>query len=242
MNARQGGFYQILGEIRMKKYFMIAAMVVSAAVMSACGNKTANNQRETPVKNIVIENTGNTVDKKNPEDISNRAGGAKETGNPEDISNRAGGAGDAADPEDISNRAGGAGDAADPEDISNRAGGAGDAADPEDIGNRAGGAGDAADPEDIGNRAGGAGDAADPEDISNRAGGAKDVLGQVKVTADSLNVRSWASTSSQILAVAGAGQVFDYTEELDEWYCVQGTVDGVPVTGYIWKAYSSPML
>lgn len=162
MNARQGGFYQILGEIRMKKYFMIAAMVVSAAVMSACGNKTANNQRETPVKNIVIENTGNTVDKKNPEDISNRAGGA--------------------------------------------------------------------------------GDAADPEDISNRAGGAKDVLGQVKVTADSLNVRSWASTSSQILAVAGAGQVFDYTEELDEWYCVQGTVDGVPVTGYIWKAYSSPML
>ena len=146
MNARQGGFYQILGEIRMKKYFMIAAMVVSAAVMSACGNKTANNQRETPVKNIVIENTGNTVDKKNP------------------------------------------------------------------------------------------------EDISNRAGGAKDVLGQVKVTADSLNVRSWASTSSQILAVAGAGQVFDYTEELDEWYCVQGTVDGVPVTGYIWKAYSSPML
>ena len=162
----------------MKKYFMIAAMVVSAAVMSACGNKTANNQRETPVKNIVIENTGNTVDKKNPEDISNRAGGAKETGNPEDISNRAGGAGDAAD----------------------------------------------------------------PEDISNRAGGAKDVLGQVKVTADSLNVRSWASTSSQILAVAGAGQVFDYTEELDEWYCVQGTVDGVPVTGYIWKAYSSPML
>ena len=194
MNARQGGFYQILGEIRMKKYFMIAAMVVSAAVMSACGNKTANNQRETPVKNIVIENTGNTVDKKNPEDISNRAGGAKETGNPEDISNRAGGAGDAADPEDISNRAGGAGDAA------------------------------------------------DPEDISNRAGGAKDVLGQVKVTADSLNVRSWASTSSQILAVAGAGQVFDYTEELDEWYCVQGTVDGVPVTGYIWKAYSSPML
>ena len=130
----------------MKKYFMIAAMVVSAAVMSACGNKTANNQRETPVKNIVIENTGNTVDKKNP------------------------------------------------------------------------------------------------EDISNRAGGAKDVLGQVKVTADSLNVRSWASTSSQILAVAGAGQVFDYTEELDEWYCVQGTVDGVPVTGYIWKAYSSPML
>ena len=194
----------------MKKYFMIAAMVVSAAVMSACGNKTANNQRETPVKNIVIENTGNTVDKKNPEDISNRAGGAKETGNPEDISNRAGGAGDAANPEDISNRAGGAGDAADPEDI--------------------------------GNRAGGAGDAADPEDISNRAGGAKDVLGQVKVTADSLNVRSWASTSSQILAVAGAGQVFDYTEELDEWYCVQGTVDGVPVTGYIWKAYSSPML
>ena len=178
--------------------------------MSACGNKTANNQRETPVKNIVIENTGNTVDKKNPEDISNRAGGA--------------------------------GDAANPEDISNRAGGAGDAADPEDIGNRAGGAGDAADPEDIGNRAGGAGDAADPEDISNRAGGAKDVLGQVKVTADSLNVRSWASTSSQILAVAGAGQVFDYTEELDEWYCVQGTVDGVPVTGYIWKAYSSPML
>ena len=194
MNARQGGFYQILGEIRTKKYFMIAAMVVSAAVMSACGNKTANNQRETPVKNIVIENTGNTVDKKNPEDISNRAGGAKETGNPEDISNRAGGAGDAADPEDI------------------------------------------------GNRAGGAGDAADPEDISNRAGGAKNVLGQVKVTADSLNVRSWASTSSQILAVAGAGQVFDYTEELDEWYCVQGTVDGVPVTGYIWKAYSSPML
>ena len=162
MNARQGGFYQILGEIRTKKYFMIAAMVVSAAVMSACGNKTANNQRETPVKNIVIENTGNTVDKKNPEDISNRAGGAKETGN--------------------------------------------------------------------------------PEDISNRAGGAKNVLGQVKVTADSLNVRSWASTSSQILAVAGAGQVFDYTEELDEWYCVQGTVDGVPVTGYIWKAYSSPML
>ena len=194
MNARQGGFYQILGEIRMKKYFMIAAMVVSAAVMSACGNKTANNQRETPVKNIVIENTGNTVDKKNPEDISNRAGGAKETGNPEDISNRAGGAKETGNPEDISNRAGGAGDAA------------------------------------------------DPEDISNRAGGAKDVLGQVKVTADSLNVRSWASTSSQILAVAGAGQVFDYTEELDEWYCVQGTVDGVPVTGYIWKAYSSPML
>ena len=226
MNARQGGFYQILGEIRMKKYFMIAAMVVSAAVMSACGNKTANNQRETPVKNIVIENTGNTVDKKNPEDISNRAGGAKETGNPEDISNRAGGAKETGNPEDISNRAGGAGDAANPEDISNRAGGAGDAADPEDIGNRAGGAGDAA----------------DPEDISNRAGGAKDVLGQVKVTADSLNVRSWASTSSQILAVAGAGQVFDYTEELDEWYCVQGTVDGVPVTGYIWKAYSSPML
>ena len=210
MNARQGGFYQILGEIRMKKYFMIAAMVVSAAVMSACGNKTANNQRETPVKNIVIENTGNTVDKKNPEDISNRAGGAKETGNPEDISNRAGGAKETGNPEDISNRAGGAGDAANPEDISNRAGGAGDAA--------------------------------DPEDISNRAGGAKDVLGQVKVTADSLNVRSWASTSSQILAVAGAGQVFDYTEELDEWYCVQGTVDGVPVTGYIWKAYSSPML
>ena len=210
MNARQGGFYQILGEIRMKKYFMIAAMVVSAAVMSACGNKTANNQRETPVKNIVIENTGNTVDKKNPEDISNRAGGAKETGNPEDISNRAGGAKETGNPEDISNRAGGAGDAANPEDI--------------------------------GNRAGGAGDAADPEDISNRAGGAKDVLGQVKVTADSLNVRSWASTSSQILAVAGAGQVFDYTEELDEWYCVQGTVDGVPVTGYIWKAYSSPML
>ena len=194
MNARQGGFYQILGEIRMKKYFMIAAMVVSAAVMSACGNKTANNQRETPVKNIVIENTGNTVDKKNPEDISNRAGGAKETGNPEDISNRAGGAKETGNPEDISNRAGGAGDAA------------------------------------------------NPEDISNRAGGAKDVLGQVKVTADSLNVRSWASTSSQILAVAGAGQVFDYTEELDEWYCVQGTVDGVPVTGYIWKAYSSPML
>ena len=145
-------------------------------------------------------------------------------------------------PEDISNRAGGAKETGNPEDISNRAGGAGDAADPEDIGNRAGGAGDAADPEDIGNRAGGAGDAADPEDISNRAGGAKNVLGQVKVTADSLNVRSWASTSSQILAVAGAGQVFDYTEELDEWYCVQGTVDGVPVTGYIWKAYSSPML